>query len=98
MDMADLIELNHQVVKLINHKRSHEAMLKSLSFKVGDKVSFNSKRSGRMVGEIVKINRTRAVVAVQVNGVINKSIPLSMVSTIKWNVPFSMLTKVSKGQ
>jgi co-chaperonin GroES (HSP10) len=92
MDMADLIELNHQVVSVIKHKRSHETLLKSLSFKVGDKVVFTSKRSGHKVGEIIKMNRTKAIVSVK-----NLYSGVAYANT-QYSVPFSMLSKVPKGQ
>ena len=93
MDLATLHELNHLVVGLIKHTLAHQAFALSLKFKVGDKVSFSSKRVGRKVGEIVKVNRTKAVVAVkQAFG--NSPAALAVASTVKWNVPFSMLTKV----
>lgn len=91
MGLNDLIELNHLVVGMIKHKRAHEAFGLSLKFKVGNKVSFSSKRDGYQVGEIVKVNRTKAVVAVK--GAYGASSVMG-VATVKWSVPFSILTKV----
>ena len=93
MDIETLRLLNHQVVTLINHKNAHEAVGLSLSFRVGDKVTFGNNRVGTKNGEIIKVNRTKAVVAVkQAFG--NSPAALAVASTVKWNVPFSMLTKV----
>ena len=97
MGLNDLIELNHLVVGMIKHKRSHEAYAKSMTFKVGDKVSFTSRRTGRKVGEIVKRNPRKAVVAVK-NFFGNSSAAKSMASTTKWSVPYEMLTAIPKGQ
>ncbi len=88
MDMDTLHELNRLVVGMIKHKRAHEAFGLSLKFKVGDKVSFISKRVGRKVGEVVKVNRAKAIVAV-----IDAFAPVKGI-TVKWSVPFGMLTKV----
>lgn len=92
MGMNDLIELNHLVVGMIKHKRSHEAARISYTFKVGDKVEFNSNRTGRKVGEIVKRNPRKAVVLIKDERVVGKAFAFG--SPIKWNVPYEMLTKV----
>lgn len=89
MRVNDLIELNHLVVRMIKHKRGHEAITKSMSFKVGDKVIFSSNRVGRKEGEIVKMNRRKAVVKVESWG--NHFAPIQ---TVKWSVPYEMLSKI----
>ena len=87
--MADLVNLNHMVVSMIKSKRSQEAMIKSMAFKVGDKVIFISNRRGRTVGEIVKMNRSNAIV--KVKGAFGNSSIMAAPYTM-WNVPFNMLT------
>lgn len=66
-----------------NYLRSMANMRAGSSFRVGDDVYWdsNKRRNGRMRGQIVKINRTKAQVRTD---------------TVVWNVPLGMLKKESK--
>jgi len=90
-DVDQLRVLNHEVCALIRHKAAHDAIAASRIFKVGDKVSFSpANRPNWQVGVILKMNRVKAIVGVSVTDMRGKS----MGTMGRWNVPYSMMTKV----
>lgn len=74
-DTAQLLELNSAVVEQIKAQRNAEAAMKRYVFKNGDQVKFTGRR-GTRYGEIVKVNRKKAIVSV---------------SGERWNVPLNMI-------
>ena len=78
----DLRTLNEQVVSTIKFKRTQEGSLVKNTLSVGDTVQFTGKRGAVLTGELIKKNRTKAVVRVDFT---------------QWTVPFSMLSLVEGG-
>ena len=74
-DEADLIKLNSAVVAQIKSQRNAVAAMKRYVFKQGDKIKFTGRR-GTQHGEIVKVNRKKAIIDV---------------AGERWNVPLSMI-------
>jgi hypothetical protein len=89
-DLNELVNLNRLVVSMVRSKQSHENYKASAEFMVGDKVWFIAKRGRRVEGVIDKINRSKAIVKVKDDKAKN-----SFMEYVRWNVPFSMLTKVA---
>ena len=70
----DLVSLNRAVCDQIKASRNADAALKRHLFAAGDSVKWIG-RKGPQAGEIVKVNRKKAVVKV---GFVNWNVPLNM--------------------
>ena len=77
---GELSELNSFIVARLKERRSFNAALKRRTLAEGDKVSWNG-REGYTEGTIVRIKRKKAICSVGYGR--------------NWDVPLSMLTKVS---
>ena len=77
LDEDELMALHTDVVGQIKSLRNQRARENRCSFRVGDLVSWSSRR-GSFSGHITKVKRKYAFV---------------MVGSARWNVPLSMLVK-----
>ncbi len=77
LDENELLALHSDVVSQIKSLRNKRARENRCSFRVGDQVSWSSRR-GSFSGQITKVKRKYAFV---------------MVGSTRWNVPLSMLVK-----
>lgn len=78
MSIEQLRELNSMVIDVINHKREDQGRNIKLLLKVGQLVNVDHKNFRGQLVEILKINRTRAVVK-------------RLEGNHQYNVPFSMI-------
>lgn len=78
MDLDQLRELNSMVIDVINHKREDKGRNIKLLLKIGQLVSVDHNDFRGQLVEILKINRTRAVVK-------------RLEGNHQYNVPFSMI-------
>ena len=76
-DKSDLKTLNEVLVRQFKYVQQLEAKKAKIKLSVGQEVSFFSKVSGSLphIGKIKKINRTKAIVAV--DGYFDWNVPLS---------------------
>ena len=79
MTLEELTELNHDLVKIIKHRRKMDAKDMGAVLSVGDKVRV-TERNRVSEGVVKKVMRTRAVVLI--NGIRYK-VPMNMITFIK---------------
>ncbi len=80
LSSQDLILLNKQLIQIVKQRQNIEKMKASISFCVGDKVSWFSPRNHRnMTGEVKKVKRVNILVSTE-QGL--------------WNVSANLLKKV----
>jgi len=80
----ELLRLNKQLCQIIKHRNTVRRMEATVSFAVGDKVTFNDKMGQTRVGTVNKVKRVNISVI---------EAPTSIQPGLRWNVAGSFLRK-----
>ena len=81
LTLAEKYEMNTYLVKAIRAEQAGVASIASMTFSVGDKVTFVGRRHEKLLGKITKMNPKNAIV------LLNDKICV-------WRVAYNHLTKV----
>jgi vacuolar-type H+-ATPase subunit B/Vma2 len=79
MSIEDLMSLNKRVVEIVKAKKAALAMEKKDSLSIGEIVSVEHRRLRGAKLEVIKINRTKAILR-KVGSLAEFSVPLSMIN------------------
>ena len=80
MSIDQLIDLNEAICQRIDELREREAIQTLQQLRLGQTVSFHSRKSGPVLGTLIKVNRKTVIVASE--------------DGRQWKVPISMVKPV----
>jgi hypothetical protein len=92
-DLADLYSIKDTFDAQKKWLRSEQIREKKNTLSIGDAVSFEDKEENTVIGELIKINRTKAQVSVdKIKD--EEGSDIKTIGKVTWTVPIVMLEKV----